>query len=212
MGFRNFHPPVADGHGGWHGCFRPKIKNGGFPTFSGGTVPARRWHRGVSGLSEAFSGRPTRAARLPTVLDGLGRPPDGDDGLPGRRRAWRGCTEASGTHRTAFCGLSKTSSGPRRFSTAGRGLWSASDGHRPAGRGIRSRRPLRVYPITKLGRRCRKFWGGCSPSFSDTVHPGMEKPRRRCRGLVLGVVRRRSLPFLGPPSRSRRAPSQPRSS
>lgn len=39
---------------------------------------------------------------------------------------------------------------------------------------------FRLYPIIKLGRRCRKLWGGCLPSFSDTVHPGAYtgKPRR----------------------------------
>lgn len=109
----------------------------------------------------------------------FGKLPAGGTPASGPRRSWTATDGPSAfrgeqgperlhggsvTRRKASRGLSETSSGPRRSSTGPRpavGLRRS-----PASRaGVRSRWPLRVYPITKPGRRCRKFWGDCLPSF-----------------------------------------------
>lgn len=175
---------------------------------------ARCRHGGGTGVFQAFR-RPFREG---SDMDGtpIHRPrrswtaPNGSGGFPGRLRA-EGLHGGSAARITAFCGLSEASCGFigafDRPQACCRPRWSPAS---RAGRLVSAARPW-VYPIMKLGRRCRKFWGGCSPSFSDTVHPGMEKPRQHRRGLVLGAVRRSSS-FLGSPSRNRRAPSRPKSS
>lgn len=151
---------------------------------------------------------PTQVARPSPVLGDLGRSRTGP-AASGAAEGPRGPHGGLVTRRRASCGLSWVSCG----SLTVHGLRSAFSDLRPAGPVGGLDGDHRLYPITKLGGRCRKFWVGCLPSFSDTVHPGayMEKPRRHCRGLVSSMVRRPSS-FLGPPSRSRRAPSQPRSS
>ena len=95
LGFRHLRHPVADDRGRWHGHFRPKIKNGGIPTFSGGTGPARRWHGRVWGLSEVpwevphAGGTPVPGPRRSRTA------PDGSGGFPGRRRV-QGATRRPG--------------------------------------------------------------------------------------------------------------------
>lgn len=75
--------------------FSAEIKNGGIPTFSGGTGPARRWHGRVWGLSEVprevphAGGTPVPGPRRSRTA------PDGSGGFPGRRRV-RGATRRPG--------------------------------------------------------------------------------------------------------------------
>lgn len=165
-------------------------------------------HGGGTAMFGAFREVPTQVARPSPVLGDLGRSRTGP-------AAFRGGGGPKGATRRA-CDPQKGLLWPLM------GLLRFPHGPRPAvglqrspARGARgwSRRRPPAISDNKTGGRCRKFWVGCLPSFSDTVHPGayMEKPRRHCRGLVSSMVRRPSS-FLGPPSRSRRAPSQPRSS
>lgn len=140
------------------------------------------WHRAGTavarpclGPSGGFSGESPRGG---TPVPGPRRSRTATDrhgGFPGRRRV-QGAARRPGDPRKGPCGPSWSSAVPSTV----HGPRSAFSDLRPVGPAGGLDGGFRLYPIIKLGRRCRKLWGGCLPGFSDTVHPGayMGKPRR----------------------------------